>query len=478
MNLAWNTNVPFPTSALGRVLGAGVLQHHGNSRLPIELIAPIALGLAAAAAQDLCDVARPNLAPSPISLFVAVVASTGEGKDAAAAPWLRPFLEFQSVADGEHQERIRAFEVELQAWTVAEKVILEKLEELVRENRDLDTAKGLLLAHRSARPEPPRSPLVIYDDTTVSAIKNALCERWRSGTFFNMDAGDFFNGRLGVAYPFFNTGWGGQPIFSDRVVEGRRSVHDPRVGMIVAIQPEPFRKFLKRRGVEAHDSGFTARCMLAVPPSTKGQRLLGSWQVNTDAIDASAFRIRELLDACKANTMAGRGREVLRFAPSAAVMFVDIYNRLQMLMAPGQPYAQITGQAAKAAENVARVAAVLHIFDGLEGDINEDTLSRAAVIVEWFVNQFLLAFSDEGARPTVEQDGISVEQALWHARNCGNSSVLRSELKYWCPPEVYGTRFDRALRLLVSTNRVRLVPHKGKVYVVLSQEWGRAALAN
>lgn len=52
-------------------------------------------------------------------------------------------------------------------------------------------------------------------------------------------------------------------------------------------------------------------------------------------------------------------------------------------MASGQPYFEISCQAAKAAENVSRVAAVLQVFDGLEGDISEDTQARAATIVEW-----------------------------------------------------------------------------------------------
>lgn len=467
--MAWHVYDHFPVNALGDVLATAVWQHHGNSRLPIELIAPIALGMAAAAVHDLYDVQRPNLAASPVSLFVALIAGTGEGKDAAAAPFVRPFFDFQANADDEYETKLQAYEVDLQAWKVAEKVLLGEMEQKVRGNEDIGGVKMRLAAHLNNRPEAPRAPLVIYDDATVTAMKNSLCERWRAGMLFSMEGSDLFNGRLGAEYPFWNAGWGGQPIFSDRVTEGRRSVHDPRLGMVVGIQPVPFRRFLKRRGAEAHDSGFTARYLIAVPPSTKGYRLLGEWQASTDRLEAYAARARELLDASAEATMSGRERTILRFSAAAATRFVEIYNSLQMLMAPGQPYAEISGQAAKAAENVARVAAVLHVFDRLEGDISEDTLARAAAIVEWFVNQFLVLFSAGGTQPSVEQDALAMEHALWHALNCGHMSVPRSELKYWVPPELIGTRLDRGLRCLLSTGKVALIPHRGRTYVALKQ---------
>ncbi len=432
--------------------------------------------MTAAAIHDLYDVQRPNLAPSPISLFIALIAATGEGKDAAAAPWLRPFLEFQAEADEEYERKCPTFEVNLQAWRVVERVLLGEMEQLVRSGDDIEEVKRRLAAHLTGRPESPLSPLILYDDATVAAIKNSLCERWRAGVLFSMEASDMFNGRLGAAFPFWNASWGGSPIFSDRVAEGRRSVHDARFGMVVSIQPQPFQRFLQRRGIEAHDSGFTARYLISVPPSTKGFRLIDAWRVPTDAIDAYAVRVRELLDEAKQSTMAGNTRTVLALTPVAANLFVSYYNKLQMLMAPGQPYSEISGQAAKAAENLARVAAVLHVIDRLEGNINEDTLVRAATIVEWFVNQFLDLFCAGDVKPSVEQDATAIENALWRARSCGHASVQRSELKYWCPPEVHGTRFDRALHYLVSNRRALFVPHKGKVYVVLPQEWGRASL--
>jgi hypothetical protein len=239
--------------------------------------------------------------------------------------------------------------------------------------------------------------------------------------------------------------------------------------MVVGIQPVPFQRFLKRRGIEAHDSGFTARFLIAVPPSTKGHRFIGAWQVSTDAIDRCCARLRELLDEAERRTLAGIPRTVLTMTPDAASLFVRAYNNVQQLMAPGRAYADISGQAAKAAENVARVAAVLHVIDGLEGDISEDTLTRAGVIVEWFVNQFLELFGAADVKPSLEHDAAAVENALFRARSCGHQAVLRSELKYWCPPEIYGTKFDRALHVLVAHQRAFLVPNKGKVWVTLPQ---------
>lgn len=465
----WNIFDPFPAHALGRIAAPAVWQHHSNSQLSIELIAPIALGLAAAAVHDLYDVERPNLAPSPISLFIAIIAGSGEGKDAAAAPFVKPFFDFQEQADEAHAGKRKSHEIDLQEWAAGERKLLAELEDGVRENKDVSGIKNRLLAHGEKRPDLPKTPQAIYDDATVTAIKASLCERWRSGMLFSMEASSMFNGRLGTEYPFWNAAWGGQPIFLDRVAEGRRAVHDARVGMVVGIQEIPFRRFIKNRGDEAHDSGFTARYLISVPPSTKGLRVIGGWQMSTDALDAYAARVRELLDEAAAATSAGRKRTVLRFSPKAAEKFVGYYNHLQQLMAPGQPYSEISGQAAKAAENVARVAAVLHAFDELQGDISEDTLVRAAMIVQWFVNQFLTRFGGNDGKPTLEQDAAAVEQALWRAHASGLSSVLRQELKYWCPPGVQGTRLDRGLQYLIDSRRVIMLRYNGKMWVALTQ---------
>jgi hypothetical protein len=233
---------------------------------------------------------------------------------------------------------------------------------------------------------------------------------------------------------------------------------------------------MKRRGVEAHDSGGTARYLFAAPPSTKGYRFISAEPLGTDAIDACVTRIREFLELGAERTKAGKERRVLQFTPEATTKFVEIYNKLQTLMAPGQPYTNISGQAAKAAENVARVAAVLHVFDRQDGAITEQTLGRAAVIVEWFVNQFLMVFGSDDHVPTTGDDAVAIEQALWRAVNLGHNSVPRGHVQYWVPAEIEGTRLKRALRHLVSAGRVVMSTWKGREYVILAQVWTTAAI--
>lgn len=66
-----------------------------------------------------------------------------------------------------------------------------------------------------------------------------------------------------------------------------------------------------------------------------------------------------------------------------------------------------------------------------------------------------------------DQDAVAVEQAVSRARERGHSAVLRSELKYWCSPDVTGARLDRGLRHLISTERALFIHHKGRVFVAL-----------
>jgi hypothetical protein len=462
---------PFPTGALGDLACPAVLvQSHAN-KLSEAMVGPIALGLCAAAIQDLYDVQRPNLARSSCSLFVAAIAGSGEGKDAAAGPFLAPFLQFQRDEDKKFAGLMRAHEVQRRAWKAQERLIERGLEKALADG-DIPGANqhmSNLASHLEQKPALPSAPKVLFDDATVSAIKASLCDRWPSGLLYSMEGSDTFNGRLGSAFGFWNALWGGQPVFSDRVTEGARSCASPRFGMVIGIQPVPFRRFLVRRGVEAHDSGFTARYLLTFPPSTKGYRFIDTAPVCAASIDALANRISVLLNESAEFRRQGRERMVLRFTSRAASEFARIYNALQSLMAPHQPYASISGQAAKAAENIARIAAVLHVIDGLDGDIDEVTLHRAAVLGEWFTNQFLLGFSTLTANSSTEQEAEALEQGLMNARCCGHAAVRRSELQYWCPPDFRSTNLRRALHWLVRHGRANVTRHDGAEYISLNR---------
>jgi hypothetical protein len=466
--MAWNIYDPYPADALGNVMAPAAWQHHRNTGVAMELIGPSALGLAAAAIQDLIDVLRPNCAPSSTALFIALVAGSGEGKDTAAAPFVKPIVDFQAEADESFAHALHGYEASLEARRIARRLLAEEMEKDIRDGGTGMAAQQKLAAHLADEPRPPKAPKVIFADATLAAVRTTLCDRWRSGIFFSMEASGLLNGRLGAEFAFWNDGWGGAPIFVDRVLGGARSVSDPRVGMVLGIQPEPFRRFLRRRGSEVHDSGFTARYLMSFPPSTKGTRLIRMQANEKYALQAYGDRVTELLKEGAKRTAAGQPRGKLCLSTPAAAYFVDIYNELQRLMAPGQPYFDISGQAAKAAENVARVAAVLHVIDGMQGDIGYDTIRRAAMIVQWHTDQFMRMFSGEAAVVVANPDADAIESALRSAHQFGYTSIRRADL-WKLAPQVKNVK--KALQALIARGRVAVVFDQRKTEFVMLTGW-------
>lgn len=445
----------YPVSALGSSLAPAVLQHCRNTNIPIEMVAPIALGCAAGAGQNFANIIRPGLAPSPVSLNVLVVAGSGEGKDVAAAPFIKPFYNVQERSSEASAEHAKRHELDTMTWKAERDVLLGELKHLIRQGDAIDAVSARIAVHLSMQSKSPRSPKIIFDDATPSAVKMSLCTNWPSALVYSMEATSIFNGRMMGDFGFWNAAWGGAPIHLDRISSGNVSVAAPRLSLVLGIQPEPLERFLRRRGTEAHDSGLLARFLVTCPPSTKGFRPIDASPKSTDCLDAYGRRCSELLhESAKISGGTDDGRMSLPLSANAQACFIDIYNMLQELMRPYESFHQVAAQAAKLAEQVARVAGVLHVIDGFEGPIHEDTLRRAEMIVRWHSIQYLQVFSTTTQQARDTQDAQELEGILVRRRFGGHHLIRRSDLIFMCPSSWKKARLERALRGLVGWGRV------------------------
>lgn len=450
--MAWHISKPFPVEALGRVLGAAVWQHHMNTRVSTDMIATFALGCAGGLTHDLTDLRRPNLAPSSTSLYVTVIAGTGEGKDTAIGPFMKPFTIVQSDAEQESKELVSTRYADMLEWKLVRKALEKELAQALSSESPTSEIKKRIVSHQRGALAMPAIPSILYEDSSPSGAKRGLC-KWRSAVLADIDADNFFNRHMATDFAFINKGWQGSAMVIDRAREPRMSVPDPRLGLVLGVQPVPFMRFLRRRGVEAHDSGFTARFLTGLPPSTAGERMLTGFAQPTDLVDAYVARGIDLLEESIAATRAKRPRRVVAFTSDAASEFVRLYNHIQHLMRWGNSLFNIRGFASKAAENIARVAAVLHVVDDLEDDISLDTLRRATCIIEWFTEQFQYIYTQAGVQPSVEHDAEWLLQNIVQACLAQGGELRRSHLQYWAadfPP----ARVRHALNLLVAQRRV------------------------
>ena len=446
-------------------MASAVLQHCSNTKVRPEMVGPVALSCAASAVQNLVNIVRPGLAPSPVSLNVLLVAGSGEGKDVAVGPFIKPFQEFQQRASEAAAEKTKHMQFEEASWKVKQDVLLGELKRCIREGVSEADIAARIGDHLAARPKSPRVPKIIFDDATPTAVKASLCTNWPSALVYSMEGTSVFNGRLMTDFGFWNSAWGGSPVVVDRVGEAAIAVAAPRLSMLQGIQAEPLARFLRRRGAEANDSGFLARFLVACPASTKGYRLIDDCIKATDCLDAYAHRCTELLnESAKLSKGVDDERRSLVFTDDAQRYFVHIYNTLQGLMRPYGIFQDMAAHAAKQAEYVARVAAILHTWDGRVGPILEETLHRAEAIVHWHAFEYMRFFSNATAPARDAQDAQELETLLVQKRFMGQPTIRRADLVFVCPSSWRRARAERALHVLINQRRACI------------EAWGRTSV--
>lgn len=445
-----------PIRAYGTCLTSAIEEHSSNTKIPMEMIAPIALAAMASAAQNLYNVQRPGMAPSPISLNVILIAGSGEGKDASASPLLRPFHDFeQRTADAAREAKVELV-VARRLWEMQRKAVEAKYRGKLGNRRIADRAERELRKLYLAHPSSAAIPKLLFNDATPLAVKQSLCLRWPSALLYSMEASSFFKGGLMRDMAFWNDLWGGAPLHLDRANDKERiSVAAPRMSMILGIQPGMLERFMLRRGQEAEDSGLVNRFLWASPPPSSGYRWIDDSETKKKHLAAYARRCTQLLeDGAQLTEGVDDQRIPLTLSARAQIIFRDAFNVAQQVMLEG-PYSQVSGFAAKLTEQAARVAAVLHVADGLDGPIANETFVRAIQIVRWHARQYLRLVSPENVHERRVQDAEKMRRRLQHLKMAGQPLVSLKDLQFLFLEDGWKSlRIERALSALTESGQV------------------------
>ena len=150
------------------------------------------------------------------------------------------------------------------------------------------------------------------------------------------------------------------------------------------IQTEALARIMRGKGAEAMESGLFARFIFSHDRSTQGERIIDITEDRTPAIDAFNARAAEFLVQVEAAVLNdGFKRSTLKFSKEAALAWTLYFNEVETNIKAGGRYENAGDHASKLADNVARVASVLHAFEGYAGDIGmAATLSAITICHE------------------------------------------------------------------------------------------------
>lgn len=150
---------------------------------------------------------------------------------------------------------------------------------------------------------------------------------------------------------------------------------------------------------------------------------------------------------------------VLDFCDDAKVLWVDFANYIENNLNPGGAYCQVRDAASKTAENVARMAALFHVYEGRSGDIQRDSVDQACKVCEWYLREFVRIFCPPPPPPQEQIDAMTLDGWLRsHYAATGVYIVKRNILLQLGPGSVRSkARLDPAIGILNQFGKIRVV---------------------
>lgn len=455
---------PYPADALPPLLRDAVREAQAFVQAPVALVACSALAALSLAAQGLVNVRRDHQLVGPVSLYLLAVADSGERKttcDTIFSPALRDWENGRVLVMAPD---LAARDAALAAFEAKKAGILDAIKHKRRRSQDTAKEEGELDALAREAPPSIAVPRLLYADATPEALAHALATGWPSGGVLSAEAGAVF-GAHGMGYDtilrnlaLLNVLWDGGAIAVDRRSKPSFQLRDRRLTFGLMAQPEALRGFLERAGTLPRGTGFIARFLIAWPASTQGTRAYRPTPAAMPAVERFGRRITALLDTPLAtDARGGLTPTVLDLSPAAHAAWVRLHDLVERALGTGGEYQAVRDVAAKAAENVARMAALFHVLEhGPAGVITDDHLLGAEDIVRWHLREARRLLAELDTPPAL---AAAIRLDTWllnEARATGSPRVPTTRVYQYGPACVRDSRaLKEALATLTERGRAR-----------------------
>lgn len=394
---------------------------------------------------------------APLSLFAFSVAESSARK---------------SSVDGLAMKAIRDFEKPLLAKFAKELALFEENQSASGrsrvEDRLIDDETCALVDIPLTQ---PISPKISFDDMTYEGLVRHLEFGQPSIGLSSDEGGKIVGGysmnaqnQLAFAAAMSNL-WDGKDINKVRAGSGSINLAGRRLSLHLSIQPAVAQRLFAND--ELRDQGILSRVLVAMPESLKGTRILQEdeeslreRQIAREAMERFDERILALLKrrpcVSKDNPQELNPR-TLRLEARARSALVDFYNLVETQQAEGGLYTNISGFAGKAAEQAARLAGNIAMFEDPEArSISPENMAIGIVLMEFYLGEAVRIF-DTGH---VSQNILDAEELRkWLCDHYGDDFVDLSEIS------------KRGPRRLRSSEKI-------KVLMRILEEYGHLRNAN
>ena len=434
------------------LLSAAVDEAQNNIKAPRPLIFSTALAAIAVAVQGLFDVRKPNGQRVPLSLMLLTIANSGERKSTVENVFLGAIRTVQKQQNLIYQTALNEWKTELHIWETKKKAILKSIHKKAIQEEPSDDEDRRFKALESAKPTKPKQFKLLYEDATSEALFRGLHQDLPTAGLISSEGGGVLNGRALNDLSKQNALWSGDSITVDRVSIESYVLADARLTVSIMAQESAFQNYMEQRGEQSRGSGLWARFLVCQPWSTQGSRFIENGTVSSDHCDKFAARLVELLQPNMALLKdPGREKGVIHFSPEASEQWLSIFNAIEVEIRPNGRFAGAGDHASKLADNIARVAALFHCFEGFEGDISLSTVNAAISLCFYYSDEFMKLFMPP---PQEEVDANELYSWLQRAMT-GRINIPKNHVRQSGPNKLRSNgRLDRALEVLRQQGRI------------------------
>lgn len=214
--------------------------------------------------------------------------------------------------------------------------------------------------------------------------------------------------------PFINDMCDGTPVKRDRASSVAVLQFAPRLSLVWALQPKRWKAYVNDNGEDFLDSGTGGRALIVDCPDRKHSGEIRRHAIATRARDRHYSRLKRCLAIFDEKLKSGdvNKRIVLYCSDAAREQWFATTSWIEVNLNPGGYFAHTKEFGGRCAENILRVAAVLHGITGCDGtEISSDIMRSAISVMRFFAEQHLKMFG-ELRTPVQERHAANVEEYL------------------------------------------------------------------
>ena len=415
----------FPLDAFPSFIRDIIHDVHESTQAPVPLIASSVISAMSLSCQGLINVKINQMAPFPVSLFLLVIANSGERKTTVDKMVMKPFYEHDTDSLREFEQKKTDYSLEMQVWKEKEKAILSQIRKKTAQGQSTEEVSERLKGLQIEKPIQPKHHRYIYNNVTPEALQMGMFNNYPHIGLIADEGANVLDRQVMKDLSFINSMWDGVSFHVDRKTTSSFTIEDGRITLSVMVQKKPFDLYLKRQGDKARGIGFFARCLVVnidESLTTQGARFIKNHLNRNMNINYFHCRINDLL-ADNNSKKKIDGKLCLSLEPSAKYAWEQIHNSIESRLLPEEEYASMRDFASKLANNIARLAAVFSYFLDGDCDIKKEYIDGSSAICEWYMQQAIHLFGHE--------DGYYEALLLsWLHREYHQSGRVRGSIRF------------------------------------------------